>query len=427
MNILKVSFVSAIETGIKLIAGFLVIKLLAYYSGPEALARFGQFQNVISFGVALVSGSFLTGLVKYIAETNSSEKPREVYDYLSAALQFGTLLSLLMALFFVALSETISVEVFGRVDYYSVFYVLAVSLFFVVIYQVAIAYLNGMRMVKWLIATKLSASVFLLVCGGVLVYFWGLLGGVAALCAMYMAGALVGLYFLKKNRLLNFSSLKFTFNIDKQKKLFSYWLMALVTLVSAPVVLLLIRSYIADGGGWEIAGLWEAMWKITELSLLLVTTALTVYYVPSLSQSETASEEKGLLIKVLSLAFVSAAVISGVVYVLRDFVVIVLFSDQFVGISDVLGIQLVGGVVRVIAWVIGFHIMIKSKPSLFVTFELLSGLVLLALSIFLYDLLGLEGLAYAFLINNVIYVCSGVAYFKSYFGYEAKSTCPASV
>jgi len=418
MNIHSVTFFSAFETLIKLIAGFVVIKLLAYYSGPEAMAKFGQFQNFLTVITALVSGGFVTGLVKYVSECDVMEGRLSKYkplDYVNGALTFGLLISVVVAFVLIINAVYLSRYVFSSNEYEEFFYFLPLTLVFIVVYQIVIAYFNGMRMIKKMIVVKLSSSLFLLFSGAFLVYFWGLDGGLISISTMQVFGGGVAIFFIYKTNSFSWFFLKLGFVKKIQYDLLSFWFMSFVTLMSAPMVLFFIRMHIIEQSGWVTAGLWEAVWKITELSLLLVTTALTVYYVPMLSKTSEQSEQITLVFRIMKLALAASLLISLTVYMLKNLVVITLFSKDFLEIINVMKYQLIGGVIRVMGWVIGYHMLIKAKPVLFIFVELVFGVSLFFISVSLFDHYGLIGLSYAFMINNAIYLLFGLLYLKVYF------------
>lgn len=412
MNILKVSFFSAVETAIKLIAGLVVIKMLAIYSGPEGVAKFGQFQNVLSILIVLVSGSFVTGLVKYVSEISSKSDDGflTVSDYFQGAFTFGVIATFLLSLLLVFNAEQISTYIFDSKEYKNLFLYLPLGLIFIVLYQIVIAFLNGLRLIKEMIIIKLVASAYLLLFGTVFVYFFGLYGGLLALLGMQVVGGMYSIWLIRRLSFFSWGLFGLKFVKRVQLDLSYYWLMGLVTLVSTPVVLFFVRTHIVTTESWATAGMWEAMWKISELSLMLVTTALTVYYVPMLSRSSTKIEQLVLIGRVMLLAIISASAVSSFIYIFRDFLIAVLFSSEFLEISNILVFQLLGGVFRVAGWVIAFHMLIKAKPMFFIFVELSFGLLFFMLSVSLFDLYGLEGLTYAFLINNIIYCFFALIY-----------------
>ena len=72
------------------------------------------------------------------------------------------------------------------------------------------------------------------------------------------------------------------------KDFLPFWVMSMISALSTPFVLLLCRLDLARQLGWRDAGIWDATLRIGDLYIVVVTTALTIYYVPKLSTSTTA-------------------------------------------------------------------------------------------------------------------------------------------
>ena len=418
MNILKVSFFSTIETALKLVAGLVVLKLLAFNAGPEAVAKFGQFQNFLSIITVLISGSLITGLVKFVSEKSTEKtylKTLERMAYLNAGLSFGFFCSILISLVLILSADKLSLYIFSTTDLKIIFYFLAISLIFIVIYQATISYLNGLGMIKEMVLVKVFSSFSLLLFGSSLIYFYGFIGSLIGLICIQVASGFFALIFLFNLNEFSWRLLKPSYNKNLQKKLAPYWVMNLVSLISSALVLILIRKHVAVSSGWGAAGIWEATWKISELSLLLITTALTVYYVPMLSRTNNVKAEVDRLSKVTFFALTTAIFISILIYMLREVFIVTLFSEKFLGVTAIIKFQLLGGLIRIVGWVIGFHMIIKSRPSVFIFTEVVFGCTFYFLSILLFNLYGLVGLTYAFMINNLFFLFFGFVYLTNYF------------
>ncbi len=65
---LQVTILSAIYTFIKMIAGFIIGKVVAIYTGPSGVAMLGQVQSLITIVAGTTSAPVSTGLVRYTAE-----------------------------------------------------------------------------------------------------------------------------------------------------------------------------------------------------------------------------------------------------------------------------------------------------------------------------------------------------------------------
>ena len=108
MTLIKTSILSAISTAIKIIAGFVSIKIVAVYIGPSGLALMGQFQNFISMMSGIAGAGVNSGVIKYTAEHYADEEiKRKIW---SSALQISLVLIIPMAIAIIFLADFISLK-----------------------------------------------------------------------------------------------------------------------------------------------------------------------------------------------------------------------------------------------------------------------------------------------------------------------------
>lgn len=409
MNLIKTSFLSALETGIKLASGFLVLKYLSIKTGPEGIATFGQFQNFVAATTATCAGAFTTGLVRYVSESYKQGASR---TYVERATGFASLLLAIVALPLLLFPGSLSDLIFGTTDFAWAFICLALAMPLGVLFQIALALLNGSGQVRELIISKSASSLLLLALSVLLVTFFGLAGGLASLVLAPASAIIVAFLLLgRAPSQIDWTWFKPKLDTTGLRQFGPYWIMSMTTVVSTPVVLMLVRTSIGDQLGWTSAGYWEASWRIAELYLLVITTALSVYYIPRLSQLAAGRQERRLVLKTVAFASSTSAVLALGIYVLRDFVVAIMFSSDFLPVADILAPQLLGSIVRIGCWVIAYHMIVRGKVALMVLSELFFGFTLYASSVYLTHEVGLIGASYAFLANALAYMCFSVLYY----------------
>lgn len=419
MNLAKTSALSAIETAIKLSSGFVVLKYLSVLTGPEGIATFGQFQNFVSAATAMCAGAFTTGLVRYVSETSATNGSK---PHVKRATGFATLLLLLLAIPLLGLPGLLSTAIFGTDTFAWAFVCLALTLPFSVLFQIILALLNGTGHIRELIIAKSASSLLLLALSVALLTVFGLGGGLAGLVLAPASAIIVAVVLVVRLPHIDWSWFKP--QIDRQgiRDFAPFWIMTMTTVISTPMVLVLIRTSIGDQLGWASAGYWEASWKIAELYLLVITTALTVYYVPQLSRAAPGPEERTLVVRTLTFAVGTSAVLAIAIYLLRDIVIPIMFSHEFSPVSTILGAQLTGSVIRIGGWVVSYHMIVRGKVRTMVFSELFFGSTLYAATVYLVGQLGIIGASYAFLLNSMIYAIFCACYYFRFIGrrYAAK-------
>lgn len=68
--------------------------------------------------------------------------------------------------------------------------------------------------------------------------------------------------------------------------------MALTSILTVPLTNFILRNYIGNVIGWSQAGYWQAIWYISSMYLMVITTALNIYYLPRLSEIKDKKEIK---------------------------------------------------------------------------------------------------------------------------------------
>jgi len=258
----KATSLNGISILIKICIGFITSKVIAVFVGPSGMALVGNLRNFMTSTEAFATLGFENGVVKYVAEHKKEEvKLKQTLStiFLSVLLVCG-IISVILFLF----SDYFNQSVFGSLFQYAfVFKALAIALPFYIGNIFIIATINGFGEYKKVIYTNIIGS------------FIGLLASVLLIWQLRTQGALlsiiltpsllffVSLFYINKEiRLFKNISTKF-YDLSFLKSLSSYSLMALVSAVLGPMVLLAIRKNIILNLGIEQAGFWEAMGRVS--------------------------------------------------------------------------------------------------------------------------------------------------------------------
>ena len=145
------------------------------------------------------------------------------------------------------------------------------------------------------------------------------------------------------------------------------------------------------------------MSKVSEAYLLFITMAISVYYLPKLS----AIMDKKLFVAEIRTAYqylVPAVVVSALgIYIFRDLITRLLFSDEFSDALYLYAPQLLGDVIKVMSFILSFIMLAKAMTKLFIFSEVFFSLTYVAWVYFLTEHFGLVGAMYAFVVNYAIY------------------------
>ncbi|AUT98574.1 O-antigen translocase [Citrobacter europaeus] len=399
MGIIKAIFLTTISTIIKVLSGVIINKFISLYIGPSGLAIIGQFQNISGIIQTVASAGLTNGVVKYTAENSSRN------TLWSSALKITIALSALSAIILVLFSYSLSEFLLNNGKYYYIFVLFGFTIFFFSINQLLLAVISGLKRMRFYIVINIIQSLYSLVFTALLIYFFNLDGALIAMVTNQSIVFFLLLWLLRKDSDIKIEYFKERYDFDCGVKLLKFSLMTIVSVICLPVSSLIIRNYIGSHLSWDYAGYWQAINYISTMYLLVITTVLSVYYLPRLS---SIFDKKSLIDEVIknSIVLIPLTIFgAGFIFLLKDWIVVLLFSKNFENMLILLKYQLIGDVVKIAACLLSYLMLAKAMTKVFIYTEIFSAISLTLLSIYFLDNYGFIGLSYAYLINNIIYFC----------------------
>lgn len=401
MNLLKTSVLNGVAVLIKTATMFILNKILAIYVGPAGYAAIGQFQNFIQMVTTFAGSAINTAVIKYTAEYYEDEtKQRNIWK---TAGSLVLIFSLIFSLIIIILQKQLSTYIFHTDAYASIFIWFAVFLTFFTFNALFLAILNGKKEVLKLVIANITGSIFTLIITSILAIKYGLYGALVALSIYQSLAFVVTLFLCYKADWFKLSYLFGKIDKDIAKKFVAFALMALVSAICVPISQMVIRSYLTHEYGVTYAGYWEAMIRLSAAYLMLVTTTLSVYYLPRLSELSRIGEIKSEVYLGYKYIFPLAAIGSLVVYFLRDWIIAILFTKNFLPMRDLFFWQMIGDSLKIGSWILAYLMLSKAMTKLFVTNEILFAITSILLTYLCTHIFGFEGVSIAHLINYGMY------------------------
>ena len=420
MTLIKTSLLNGIAVVIKMLTMLGLNKILAIYVGPAGYAAIGNFQNAAQMITTFASGAINTGVVKYTAEYHDDEeKQRQVWRTAGTIAVLGSVITGIGVAVF---SKQIAQWFLQDESYNTVFIWFSVTLVFFIFNTLLLAILNGKKEIHRYIIANIAGSLFSLAVTSALAVQFGLHGALTALAIHPSFAFVITLYLCYKADWFKFSYL--FGRLDKQVvlNLSKYTAMALTSAACVPVSHILIRTHLADTLGMDAAGYWEAMWRLSAAYLMLVTTTLSLYYLPKLSELKDPKEIKAEILQGYKIILPVAAACGLVIYLLRDFIIGVLFTSDFIPMRDLFAWQMVGDTLKIGSWILAYLMLGKAMMKLFIASEIVFAAGFYAWTYFLTGMYGLEGVTIAHAINYAIYwVVMGVFIGKTVLGKPLES------
>jgi PST family polysaccharide transporter len=401
MNLIKTTILSAISTGIKVIAGFIIVKVISIYIGPSGLAFFGQIQNFIGMISSIASAGINSGVVKYTAEYQNNENIKQ--KIWSSALKISFVLLFPIAIAIIFLSDFLSIKLFKTPEYSSVFILFAFALIFFVFNSLLVSILNGQGEIGKLTILNIIGSLIGLIVTLILVMKYRLYGALISGIVSQSILFIVILMFIVKSEWLKLSM--FFEKIDKEyrNKLLNYSVMTLVSTTMVSLSQIYIRNFIGANIGWNAAGYWQGILRISDMYLVVITNTLGIYYLPKFSSIQSKALLKAEIVYGYKIILPVVIVMAFGIYIFKDFIIKLFFTEDFLPMRELFIFQLIGDILKIASLLLGYIMIAKAMIKLFIFSEIFFGCSFVGLGVFFIKMYGLIGITMAYLVNYLLY------------------------
>ncbi|MAK50896.1 O-antigen translocase [Marinobacter sp.] len=416
MTLIKTSLLNGIAVVIRMLTLLGLNKVLAIYVGPAGYAAIGQFQNAVQMITTFASGAINNGVTKYTAEYyENEEQQRRVWRTAGTIALCG---SAITGVVIAAFNEQLASWFLNDRSLGGVFLWFAATLVLFVFNTLCLAILNGKKEIHRYVIANIAGSLFALAITTVMAIQFGLYGALVSLAIYQSLTFFVTLFLTWRAKWFRLSYLVGPVDTQVAKNLAKYTAMALTAAACLPVSHILIRNHLGTTLGWDAAGYWEAMWRLSAAYLMLVTTTLSVYYLPRLSEIDNPLDLKKEILQGYKIILPFAAACGLVVYLLRDLVIRILFTEEFAAMDRLFGWQMLGNTLKIGSWILAYVMLGKAMTRMFILTEVVfSGLFVVSV-IFYTHFFGLVGVSIAYASNYAIYWLVMIFMIRGYMGKE---------
>jgi len=401
-RLLKVTAMTGLLTLLRMAMGFVIAKVVAVYTGPTGMAMLGQVQSMVTSLNGIINAPAGSGVVRFTAEQQGKGFDA-CAPWWRAALQWILIISAIAIPTGLLLAEHIAIWLFQDKTLSWIVMATVCALPLSAIGTLCNSVINGQQLYRryvglGMVSVLISSSVML-----IMIVQANIKG---ALLAAAVQSALIGLVMLLAN--LRQPWLRWCYwwgatNSTARKNIGGYMLMAITSALTVPVSLIFIRNILIDQVGWEAAGQWQAVWKISEVYLGVITMAMSTYYLPRLSSLSGVDAIVGEIHKTARVIIPIVAVMAIGVYLLRDVTIWLLFTNKFSAARDLFAIQLCGDVIKIASWLYAYPMLSRGATRWFMATEIIFSITFVALTYLFVSYIGMKGAAISYLVNYSIY------------------------
>jgi PST family polysaccharide transporter len=415
-DIVKVFSFTAMSTLVKMLTGLISVKIVASIIGPAGVALVGQLNNFTSIAMAVSCGGINNGITKYISEFK--EDKGAIRGYVSTALRITVICSLCVGLFLIIFHRFLSEYVMLSSEYGYVFVIFGFTVLFYALNMMLTSIINGFKEFKRYVRINIVNGIVGLIFTLVLVLTSGLKGALISAVTYQSVMLLVTIWMIRKVPWFTWGIFKEKLNGAISKKYFRYTLMTLTTAATVPVSQMLLRGYVISEISSVDAGCWEGMNRISNMYLLIITSSFSVYYLPRLSELTDPKELRYEIFR--SYKILIPMLIGGfaLVYLLRSFIIRLLFTSDFLPMENLFIWQLFGDFFKICSWLLSYLMVAKSMHKSFVFTEIAFSLTFIGLGFLFMSRNGVVGITQGYFVNYILYMLCMIFIFRKLLFYN---------
>jgi PST family polysaccharide transporter len=375
VNFWKAFMGSGMVTFLNAVRVFVVNKLLAMFLPPAAFACVGQFMNFMTMGQATSSLALQNGWVSLSAQNKDNlEQLRGVWRGGFRLTTFASIATFAIAL---VLCFTVPLENFfpgihPRLVQAAIIFALPGVLATNVI-TISASVMNGLGHYRRWALINMVSSLWQMFWVAFFLYTERL----SILSIVATQSVVAGIFAAQIAARAGFSLSEIRKTaLDIRAPWLSYALMGIVPMVLSPVVLTFMRSTIGTELGWDAAGIWQGIWKISDFMTAFFSAILGVIILPKVSANMSKSEFWGMFRPILVKSMALALVAVTIFYFGRSLLVGIMLSSSYAGAADYMMMQLLGDFFRVGGWALGLVLIARRETKKFLVLEICSELVL---------------------------------------------------
>lgn len=407
MKLLQTSFLAGITTVLKIVTSLIAGKIISIISGPSGIAIIGIFNNLVSVTSTLGVGAINNGVVKYTAEyQKESDKLKDLYNtVLSVLIVCSSIIGFVLLL----TSKFISTLLFDNDGLSLLIKLLGLTIIFFSANSVILSILNGLGKINKYAIVNSIGSIISLITTLTLVLIFDLTG---ALYALLISQILIFIFSIRIFRKEVDFELKFKTSNGVLRNLSQYSLMAVITAFTIPLTQILIRNSLSSEISITAAGVWQGMIKISEGYLLVISTALSTYYLPKLSSIKTSKYLRAEIYKGYKIILPALFFICISIFLCRNWIIRILYTAEFMEMQKLFIWQLLGDFFKMSSYILAYLMIAKSRTVMYIITEVAFSISYILLAKLLIYEKGLEGVAMAFCLNYLIYLFTMLILFR---------------
>mgnify|MGYP001392221096 CR=1 FL=1 len=402
-TILRSSSIMGMSSVLNVVFGILRMKVAALLLGPAGVGLIGMYQNLLQTAATVASMGVGTAGTRQIAAAHAQEDVTAA-TAVHRALFWGTVaLSLVGGTVFALLGNWIAERLLGDAARAAEVRWLGLGVALTVAAGSQSALLTGLRRIGDVARIQIGSAAVATVLGVAALWAWGQAGLLAMVLVAPAATFAQGLWYTRRLRAPTKTVIAWRQITDQLRELTRLGVAFMVSGLVATLGQLAVRSIVQRESGADALGQFQAAWSIGMLYLGFVLGAMATDYYPRLAATMAEPEAATRLVnEQTEVALLLCGPVLLALLGTAPWVIHLLYSPAFAPAADILRWQLLGDVLKVMSWPLGFVLLASGAGKTFIATEALGMGAFVAVTALAVKPFGPVGTGWAFL---VMYLC----------------------
>ena len=400
-KIWKLFFGSGSVTLFNTLRAFVINKLLAVFLPPAAFACVGQFMNWMNIGQATSSLAMQNGWVSLTAQNKDNVKNLHgVWRGGFRLTTFATIFTCVAAVLFcfIAPLDKMLPGVHPRLAQAAILFALP-GILATNMVAICSAVMNGLGLVKRWALIQVVSSLFQMLWVAFFLYS----GRLSVLSIIATQSIVAGIFAARVAARAGFNLKTFRESVlDTRGPWLSYAVMGLVPMIVAPLVLMFVRSLVGTELGWNAAGIWQGVYKISDFFASIFSAVLGVLILPRISREMTRESFRKEFYPIFARMMGFTLVFCIILFFCRSLVVAILLSESYAPAANYMPIQLLGDFFRSGGWCFGMVLIARRETKAFLFVEVGANLLFAVATFVGIRLFEMNGPMMAYALENFV-------------------------
>ena len=389
---------------VTVILGIIRNKVLAIWLGASGIGLISIFQNILDLLKSVSSLGIETGGVREIASANQPENEDILIQNISLIDRISLILAITGTILCILFSYPISVWAFDSDLYVLHIILLSACIFFSILGAGQMVVLHGLRKITYMVKTSVISTVLSLVFTLPLYY---LLREKAIIPALIISSIILFIVTYYYRRQINIKTVHVSLQEvwEKGVSIFRLGFYIVISSILTLIGYFFIRTFLSNNMGLYAVGLYQAVWSITGVYLMLILKSMGSDFYPRLCTIIEDKEASGKLVNEQTYVVLIVSVPLIVLLLLCSQIILsLLYSAEFTYATTMMNWQILGTFFKVISWPLGFILLAKGKGRHYLFSEMLFLAAYLIFTYVFYDKFSLESVGIAYLLAYILYL-----------------------